>query len=178
MHRARHRVTSLAVASSLLWGLAGVATGATQPLTTDKGVVQAASSASIVLRGLDGSTVSLSLGPATVVRLNGNPATAADLRPGLVAAVTHRGPRPARIVRAFGTVKVVERGTVEAVSTQELVLRRPDGSVVTIPWDAATTVRKFGRPARREAVRVGRLARATYVPGSPAIRVAIVRQLG
>ncbi len=145
-------------------------------LTTDKGVVQAVSDTAIVLRGLDGSSLTFPLGPRTEIRLNGSPATIASLRPGLVAAVTHNGNRPARIVRAFGTVKIVERGIVEAISNVEIVVRRDDGTLVGIALGPATTWRKFGQPAKRAAARIGRYVRVTYEPGSPAKVVAVIRR--
>jgi hypothetical protein len=171
-------VIALVVAVAALFACSGTAHAAPTALTTDKGVVQEVTTSSIVLRGLDGSTLSLALGPFTVVRLNGNPASLADLRPGLVASVTHNGDRPARIVRAFGTVKIVELGVVESVSRLELVLRRADGTLLGVALGPETRVRKFGQPARRSAVKPGKLVRVTYSPGSPAILVAVVRRPG
>lgn len=169
-------VLAAAALALLLWS--GPARAGTAELTTDKGVVQAVSATDIVLRELDGSTLTLALGPRTVFRLNGSPATVIDIRPGLVAAVTHNGDRPARLVRAFGRVQVVERGVVESVTPAELVLRRADGTRVTVELGSETKVRRLGRPAGRAAVRPGRLARVTYVPGSPARLVAVVRPPG
>lgn len=155
--------------------LAGGARAAAQ-VTVDKGIVQSVSAGELILRTLDGSTVALPLGPETRYRLNGVDATLADLRPGLVASVTHDGSGPARLVRAFGTVKVVERGTVESVSRVALTLRRLDGTTVTVGLAPSTAYRKFGRPAKRGAVRPGRLVRVTYVVGKPASLVAVVRR--
>lgn len=169
---------ALLTASIVLLVSVGAATAGTQALTTDKGVVQSISSTSIVLRGLDGSTLTLALGPLTIVRLNGRDVGVDALRPGLVASVTHRGDRPARVVRAFGTVKVVEQGTIESVSPLELVIRRADGTAAAIALDTGTKVRRFGQPARRAALKPGRLVRVTSVPGSPARLVAVVRRLG
>ncbi len=162
----------------MLLACAGPAVATMQDPTIDKGIVQSVSSSSIVLRGLDGSELTLALGPLTVVRLNGVGASVGDLRPGFVATVTHNGDRPARIVRAFGTLKVVEQGTVESISRQAIVVRRADGTLVTIAVGSETKVRKFGRPAPRSAVKAGRLVRVTFAPGSPAKLVAVVRRIG
>jgi hypothetical protein len=163
----------VAAAGMLAW--TGTATATREAASVDKGVVQDVSETAIVLRALDGSTVTLALGPATNVRLNGRPATLADLRPGLVASVTHNGDRPARVVRAFGAVTLVEEGVVDAVTRFDLTLRRADGTLVTIAVGQKTKVRKFGRPARRAAIRPGLAARVTYAPGAPAKLVALAR---
>jgi len=175
--RARLSIALLVAVAAVL-ACSGTALAVPAALTTDKGVVQEVTESSIVLRGLDGSTLNLALGPFTVVRLNGAAASLADLRPGLVAAVTHNGDRPARIVRAFGTVKIVELGVVESVSRFELVLRRDDGTLLVVAVGPDTKVRKFGQPARRSVVKPGRLVRVTYSPGFPAKLVAVVRRPG
>jgi hypothetical protein len=167
----------LLVAAAALLAWSGTATAARGAATVDKGVVQEISETAIVLRALDGSTVTLALGPATTYKLNGRPAALADLRPGLVAAVTHNGSRPARVVRAFGAVTLVEEGVVESATRSELTLRRADGTLVTIGVGPETKVRKFGRPARRAAIRPGLAARVTYAPGAPAKLVALMRPL-
>jgi len=146
-------------------------------MTTDRGVVQSVSPTSIVLRALGGSTVAIALGRRTRIRVNGLDATLGDLQPGLVAAVTHDGDSPARIVRAFGAVKIVEKGSVESVDGATIVVRRLDGTTVAIELRETTRVRRFGRPAGRRAIRPGRLVRVTYRPGSPALLVAVVRHL-
>lgn len=169
-------LAALLLAAAGLLVAAGSATAAPAATSTDKGVVQEVTPTSIVLRGLDGSTLTLALGPFTAVRLNGRPATLADLHPGLVAEVAHKGDRPARIVRAFGAVRIVEQGVVESVSRLELMLRRADGTLVTIAVGRQTKVRRQGRPARRTAVRAGVAARVTYAPGSPATLVVLLRR--
>lgn len=146
--------------------------------STDKGVVQEVTTTSIVLRGLDGSSLTLALGPFTVVRLNGKRATPADLRPGLVAEVTHTGDRPARLVRAFGAVRLVEEGILASVSRQELVVRRGDGTLATIALGPGTEVRRQGRRVRRSALKPGFVVRVTYAPGSPARLVVLFRRAG
>jgi hypothetical protein len=155
--------------------LAGTAGAAPRDLTIDRGVVQSVSATQIVLRELDGSLVALAVNGATQVLVNGSPAQLADIQPGFVAAVAHNGSRPARIVRAFGRVAAtVDRGTIASVSPGQLVLRRADGSLLTLRITTATRVRLNGLPATPAAIRRGQLARVTYLPGGNAKLVQLV----
>jgi hypothetical protein len=168
----RPLISLVAIVSAL--ALAGTATAATRTLTVDRGVVQSVSSTLIVLRELDGSTVALQVGARTRVLLNGQPATLTDIRPGFVAAVTHNGSAPARVVRAFGRVTpTVDSGVVVSVSRRVLVIRKPDGATLTFQVTARTKIRWRGLPATIAAVRPGRLVQVTYTQGGAAIRIAV-----
>jgi hypothetical protein len=68
---------------------------------TDKGVIVSVAPTLLVLRQVDGTKVSVSVGPQTSVILDDVPATLADLRPGYLVAVLHYGSQPAREVRAL-----------------------------------------------------------------------------
>ncbi len=143
--------------------LAGTAKAGVRDLTIDRGIVQSVSASQIVLRELDGSSVGLAVDGTTRVLLNGSPAQFTDIRPGFVAAVGHNGERPALFVRAFGRVETtVDRGVIASVSPGQFVLRRPDGSVLTIRLTAATRIRSNGLPAGPRAIRRGRLARVVH----------------
>ena len=74
--------------------LAGAASAATRELETDRGVVQRVSPERLVLRELDGSLVTITIGPRTRVRVNGLPSTIAVIRPGFVATAVHDGNAP------------------------------------------------------------------------------------
>ena len=88
-------VRSLLVVAVALLALAlpALAAAGRGEVITDRGVVQSISPAEITLRELDGTVVTLPVGPATRVRVNGAPARLADVRPGFVATVLHRGSR-------------------------------------------------------------------------------------
>lgn len=58
-------------------------------LTVDRGRVTAASTSSVTLRELDGSSVQVALSPSTQVVVNGRPAQLTDIRRG-ATAVTRR----------------------------------------------------------------------------------------
>jgi len=159
--------------------VAGTANASSTSLTIDRGVVQSVSQAQIVLRELDGSSVSLAVGPNTRVLLNGLPAQLGDIQPGFVAAVTHNGARPARVVRAFGRVApVIDRGVVVSASLGQLVIRRLAGGLLTVKLTAATRIRLNGRPATVADIRPGMLARVTHTPAGVARLIQLVGRRG
>src|SRR4029079_19455697 len=82
------RLLVVAVALVAL-ALPAASLAAARERSTDRGVVQSIDSSQIVLRALDGGVVTYSIVPRTVVRLNGVPATIADIHPGFVARVVH-----------------------------------------------------------------------------------------
>ena len=153
----------------------GTASAGTAAVTVDRGVVQSVSATEIVLRALDGSLIPLAVGPFTTVRLNGAPSQLAALRPGFVAEVAHRGDRPARFVRAFGSAQKVEvRGIVTSLSSTAIDVRTAGGTVESVPLASATRFRRLGLPVKRGAARPG--ARVTVVreDGGPARVVRVV----
>ena len=169
------RRLAVLVACLATLGVAGTATAAVGELEIDRGVVQSVSTTQIVLRELDGSSVALAVNGSTQVLLNGSPAQLADIQPGFVAAVAHNGPRPARIIRAFGRIATTtDRGTIASVSSRQFVLRRADGSLVTLRITPSTRVRLNGRPATLAAIRPGRLALVTYTAEGKAKLVQLV----
>ncbi len=125
------RSTVVVIATAAWLALPGVSGAGTTALQLDRGVVQSISDTQIELRALDGAVLTLTIGPATRLRLNGAPASLAQIRPGFVAEVLHRGARPAVVVRAFGTVPIlVDRGVVTSLSRTSITRahRRGDGS--------------------------------------------------
>ena len=154
--------------------VAGAASGG---LTTDRGIVQSVSATELVLRGLDGSAVSIAVGPSTRVKLNGRPALLANVQPGFVASVVHNGSRPAVVVRAFGKVaSVTDQGVVTALTPATITLRTQDGAQVTIALDAGTRFRRFGLPVRAGAARPGALVAVTHPVGGAARVVSVLKR--
>ena len=154
--------------------LAGTAGATTRELTIDRGVVQSVSTTRIVLRELDGNTVSIAVGARTLVLVNGIPATLADILPGFVAAVAHRGPNPARLIRAFGRIQpVVDRGVVVSASLRGLVIRTPDGTTLSFRVIPRTRIRWRGLAATMAAVRPGRVVGVAHTRAGVAIRIVI-----
>ncbi len=152
---------------------AGSAPGAVADLQVDRGIVQSVSPGRIVLRELDGNTASLSVGAATRVRLNGLPATLADIRPGFVAAVVHDGDAPAVLVRAFGVRRLVDRGTIVSFAARRLTISPPTGARLTFLVTLRTRITWRGAPATRRALRPGRSAVVTHNPSGVALRIVV-----
>jgi hypothetical protein len=121
----------------------------------DRGIVQSVTPSVLVLRGLDGVDVEVPLGPQTRFRLNGLPATLADVRPGLVAETVRYGARAAIRVRAFGRLATTtERGRLIGVQGGWLVLRAESGRT-RIALTSGTVVRRGGRLVAVRVLRVG-----------------------
>ena len=170
----RSTVVVLATAAWLV--LPGVSGAGTAALQLDRGVVQSISDTQIELRALDGAVLTLTIGPTTRLRLNGAPASLAQIRPGFVAEVLHRGARPAVVVRAFGTVPIlVDRGVVSSLSRTSITVLTDAGTTVTIPLDAATRFRRLGRPVPRAAARAGARVAVRHPEGGPARLVTVLR---
>src|SRR5919198_1355960 len=150
--RPRSRVFILAAALAL----AGTATAATRTLQIDRGVVQTVSSTRLVLRELDGSLVTITVGPTTRVRVNGLASSIDVVRPGFVATAVHDGNAPATVIRAFGRLATTtDRGIVVSVAARRLTLRTGDGRSLVLRITARTRIRVRARPAGIAALRPG-----------------------
>lgn len=81
--------------------------------------------------------------------------------PEAAAAQAKRRPGPAER-------PLVGRGIVQAVTSRAVVLRRLDGTTLTVPVDAKTKVRVDGRRATLAAVEPGFVAVVVWPAGKPA----------
>lgn len=170
------RSTVVVIATAAWLALPGLSDAGTAALQLDRGVVQSISDTQVELRALDGAVLSLTIGPATRLRLNGAPVSLAQIRPGFVAEVLHRGARPAVVVRAFGTVPIlVDRGVVTSVGRSSITVQTDAGTTALIPLDAATRFRRLGRPVTRAAVRTGTRVAVRHPEGGPARLVTVLR---
>jgi hypothetical protein len=147
---------------------------ANEPIV-DQGVVQSVTDRTIIIRALDGSSMSFVVGGAARVLLNGARVPLLTIRPGFVAEVTHRGMGRAFRIRAFGRVAEVERGVVRSLSRQGLLLEREGAGELTIPVTSRTRVRMGGVPVGRWAVRPGRRVTVLLAQDGSA-RVVILRR--
>jgi hypothetical protein len=144
----------LVVGIALAW-LVAAAPALAADRVVERGVVQSTGSSSLVLRALDGVELVVPVGPQTRVRLNGLPATLADIRPGFVAVTVRAGDGPALRVRAFGRAKhASEQGRVIRVAPRLLVVRTESGRV-RIALTGRTVVRRNGRVAAAGVLRRG-----------------------
>ena len=121
----------------------------------ERGIVQSVAPTTVALRALDGTEVSVALGPATRYRLNGRAAPASAIRPGFVAEVVSDGTGPAVVVRAFGGGALLQSGVLERKRLGTLVIRRTAGGVARIAVTARTGIWVNGRRAARRALRHG-----------------------
>ena len=168
----RHGLRLAAVVAA--FAVTGTAGAAQRSLAIDRGVVQSVGPGQIVLRELDGSTVALTVGNGTRVRLNGLPALITDIQPGFVAAVLHNGSAPARLVRAFGRVQLATAtGQVAAASATAITVRLATGQTATFRITARTVIRVRGLPAGPAAIRAGRPVTVVHTQAGEARRIAV-----
>lgn len=105
----------------------------------ERGIVQSVGPATVVLRALDGSEVTVPVGPATRVRLNGRAATLAMVRRGFVAEAVTAGDGPAVVIRAFGrAAEEAVVGELVQIRPRALVVRSATGERLRIPVTRAT----------------------------------------
>jgi hypothetical protein len=146
----------------------------------DRGVVQSVDSSQIVLRALDGSTVSFGLLPGTRVRVNGAKASPADITPGAVADVTADDKGHALLVRATQTpqppVTTTDRGVLTQVTKSSLVFTAADGSAHTVSIDRNTRFRLAGAATKRNPLRPGVTVQVTHVGDGPALVVNVLKR--
>jgi hypothetical protein len=107
-----------------------------------EGIVQSVSTTAIVLRALDGSTVSVPVAPSTHVFVDGKLAVLVDVKPGFVASGAWKTGKPAAVLQAFDLAGLhsVSVGIVTSVSPGLLVVAGAGGDTVSIRLNAATRV--------------------------------------
>ena len=141
----------------------------------ERGIVQSVGPSAVVLRALDGTDVTVPVGPATRVRLNGRAAALAAVSPGLVAEAVRVGSGTAVALRAFGRASGrVERGRLERVITRARVLRRWPGDTVRVRISGRTVVWRGTRTADAALLRRGLQVMAVLSPAGAA-RVVLVQ---
>jgi len=107
----------------------------------ERGIVQSVGPATVVLRALDGSEVTVAVGPATRVRLNGRAATLAMVRRGFVAEAATTANGPAVVIRAFGrAAEEAVVGELVQIRPEVIVVRSGTGERLRIPVTRATRV--------------------------------------
>jgi hypothetical protein len=171
----RLRITLVSVC--LLGALiaAGAASARNINLVLDRGVVQSVSSGQVVLRALDGSTITITIGSKTRVFLNGDSAPLSSIQPGYVAGALHDGSRPAVYLRAVGRAPlVVDKGVIVALSSTSLTLRT-SGGVVMITVGPGTSVLLNGQSANVGDLRPGYSAEIAHRGNEPALTIRALR---
>jgi hypothetical protein len=128
-----------------------------------EGIVQSVSANAIVLRELDGSTVSISVASSTHVFVNGKRASLRDVKAGFIASGAWKAGGSARVLQAFdlSSQHAVSVGVVDSVSSGVLVVTKTSGTsgtggtTVSIPVNAKTRIFVDGKPATLAAVKTG-----------------------
>jgi hypothetical protein len=155
-------------------GVASAASAADR--LVERGIVQSADRSGIVLRALDGTEITVVVGPETRFRLNGRAASLVDIRRGFVAeAVTLVPGGSAAVIRAFGRLAgSAETGRLVRLRPRALVVRRDAGGTIRIPLTARTTVWRAGGRIRLRALRPG-MAIQVVLAANGSARVVLVQ---
>jgi hypothetical protein len=124
---------------------------------SDRGIVQSVSPSAIVVKELNGSSVTIAVGSKTVVFVGGAKATLADIAPGFVATVYHAAGSPADEVDA--TVVTPAAGgsatVVRSAGGGLVVVTTASGAVVKLQVGAQTQVFVNGKRASLRDVKPG-----------------------
>jgi hypothetical protein len=145
----------------------------------ERGIVQSIDASAVVLRALDGTDVTVTLGSRTRLRLNGRAASLDQIRPGFVAEAVTVGSGPARVLRAFGRLEPnVEHGALVQLGARALVLRRVEGDRVRIPLGVRTSVWRGGRRVRLRSLRPGLQLEVVLAANGSARVVRVLRAGG
>jgi hypothetical protein len=169
-------VRALLVLLAACAALAATAPAIAADRVVERGIVQATGPTAVVLRALDGTEITVPVGPETRYRLNGRRATSGAVRRGFVAEAVTVGSGPAIVIRAFGRVADrIEIGRVVRVRHRVLVLRRGPGETIRIPVTARTTVWRAGGRVGVRALRPGTSVEVVLRANGVA-RVVLVQQ--
>jgi len=122
-----------------------------------EGIVQSVSAKAIVLRELDGRTVSVPVALSTHVFVDGKRSSLRVVKAGFVASAAWKTGKPASVLQAFNLLRQnpVSVGVVDSVSPGVLVMKESGGTTVSIPVNAGTRVLLDGKPASLAAVKRG-----------------------
>jgi hypothetical protein len=127
------------------------------PQQTDQGVVQSVSATEVVLKALDGSSVTVPVDGSTRVLVDGKVGTLQAVKPGFVAVATWKPGKAAQALQAFDlSPKSGERlATVKSVSSTRVVVNGANGGTVTIHANVRTHVFLDGRPSSLRSIQAG-----------------------
>ena len=140
----------------------------------ERGIVQSVAPAAIVLRALDGTEVTVAVGPETRVRLNGRAATLAMVRRGFVAEAVSSGSGPALVIRAFGrAAEEAVVGKLVRVRPQVIVVRSGTGERLRIPVTRGTRAWRGTATVALRTLRGGMQVQVVRTPNGAA-RVVLV----
>jgi hypothetical protein len=151
-------VATVALVGSSFAQAATAARGASHAKTDAReGIVQSVGAKLIVLRELDGTTVSIPVAASTRVFVDGKRASLHDVRAGFVASVGWTKGKAARVLQAFNLLSQhpLTVGLVDSVSTGVLMVKESGGTKLSIPVNVRTRVFIDGKPGKLAAVKRG-----------------------
>jgi hypothetical protein len=162
----------VAVCAALVAAAPSVAAGR----VVERGIVQSVGPASVVLRALDGTDVTVPVGPATRIRLNGRPARLSAVRSGFVAEAVTVGDGPAVVIRAFGrAAQEAVVGELVRIRPHALVVLGDTGGRLRIAITRSTQARQGSARVALGALRPGMRVQVVRAPNGSA---RVVRVLG
>jgi hypothetical protein len=146
------------------------------PQQTDQGVVQSVSATEVVLKALDGSSVTVPVDGSTRVLVDGKVGTLQAVKPGFVAVATWKPGKAAQALQAFDlSPKSGERlATVKSVSSTRVVVTGANGGTITIHANVRTHVFLDGRPSALRSIVSGDtlvVTGSTANHGKPAVEL-------
>lgn len=153
------------------------------PVIADQGIVQGVVGDQIVLRALDGSSISVPFDVRTKFFVGDRPGVLADVVPGVVATIRHQNFGMAIDVRIAIAPKPklrIDRGITESAGATAIIIQLRNGSSRIIAIGATTRVfAPNGRQVGAEALRSGLLVDVLYDPAgaTPAQSVKIIRRV-
>ena len=143
-----------------------------------EGIVQSVSAGTVVLRELDGSTVSVPVGSSTHVFVDGKRAKLGDVKPGFIASASVEGRQAgsgARCVHPFGPARGERRSRRRPFRPMSLVMTGTGGNTcpsASMPRRRCSSMgsRRPSRPSRpaTRSWSARRTRRATSLPTSSA----------
>jgi hypothetical protein len=145
-----------------------------QPAGSANGIVQSVSARAVVVRELDGSTVTVPVAGSTRIFVDGGHASLADVGPGFVASASWKAGRAAAELEAFAPSASV--AVVQSVSDRAVVVSQAGGSTTTIRVTPRTRVLLDGRPVPLRTVQAGdTLVLAAGAGAKPAAELRFLR---
>jgi hypothetical protein len=172
-------VKPLAVLLAVCAALVAAGPSAAAGRVVERGVVQSVGPAEVVLRALDGSEVTVSVGAATRVRLNGRPSTLAAVQRGFVAEAVITSSGRTVVVRAFGRVtQPAVEGQVVRLGPRLLVIRNATGARLRAAVTPKTRVWRGGARVALRVLRAGMQVQVVRAPNGSALIVLVLARVG
>lgn len=121
-----------------------------------QGVVQSLTATAVVLRELDGSTVSVPVDPRTRIVVNGKPAALADVEPGFVGSASWTGGKSAPELDTFASASPAATSAEVVQSVlPDAVLVTTAGGTVKLRVNSKTRLFVGGELATLRAIKPG-----------------------